>query len=113
MQAEIYALQAKVQALESDEEELLKSQAWTINARWLTSVEGLWECDAQDAAREAKEKKKTKAAARKVSKQANRITRQAAQGSNVHFSGALSTKSNLKEDLIDIAKSAQNRDRRN
>ncbi|KIK91027.1 hypothetical protein PAXRUDRAFT_150475, partial [Paxillus rubicundulus Ve08.2h10] len=73
----------------------------TINAQWLTSAEGLQECDAQDAAREAKAKKKTKVAAWKVSKQANRITRQAAQGSDVCFSGALSTKS--KEDLIDVA----------
>ncbi|KIK80904.1 hypothetical protein PAXRUDRAFT_157381, partial [Paxillus rubicundulus Ve08.2h10] len=68
---------------------------------WLTSAEGLQECDAQDMAREAKAKKETEAAAWNISKQANRITWQAAQGSNVHFSGTLSTKS--KEDLIDIA----------
>ncbi|KIK78560.1 hypothetical protein PAXRUDRAFT_16803 [Paxillus rubicundulus Ve08.2h10] len=80
MQAEIYALQVKVDALESD---------------------GLQECDAQDAAREANAKKKTKVAAQKVSKKANSITWRAVQGSDVHFSGVLSTKS--KEDLIDIA----------
>ncbi|KIK77372.1 hypothetical protein PAXRUDRAFT_122209, partial [Paxillus rubicundulus Ve08.2h10] len=55
----------------------------------------------QDAAREVKAKKKAEVVARKVSKQADRITWQAAQGSDVHFSGALSTKG--KEDLIDVA----------
>ncbi|KIK80402.1 hypothetical protein PAXRUDRAFT_158814 [Paxillus rubicundulus Ve08.2h10] len=71
-----------------------------INAQWLTSAEGLWECDVQDAAREVKVKKKAEVVAQKVSNQAVRIIWQAAQGSDVHFSGALSTKG--KEDLINI-----------
>ncbi|KIK75674.1 hypothetical protein PAXRUDRAFT_172078 [Paxillus rubicundulus Ve08.2h10] len=78
-----------------------KSQARTINAQWLTSAEELWECDIQSTAREVKAKKKAEVVAQKVSKQVDRIILQAAQGSNVHFSGALSTKG--KEDLVDVA----------
>ncbi|KAI6126374.1 hypothetical protein EDD16DRAFT_1516821 [Pisolithus croceorrhizus] len=40
-----------------------KSRARTINAQWLTSAEGLQECEAQDAAREEKAWKKADAVA--------------------------------------------------
>ncbi|KAG1855367.1 hypothetical protein DFJ58DRAFT_841157 [Suillus subalutaceus] len=67
-----------------------KTQARNINARWLTSAEGLQQCEEQDVAREAKAQKKAEAAAQKASRQAN-----------IRFiTGALSTKS--KENLINI-----------
>ncbi|KAI6116656.1 hypothetical protein EDD16DRAFT_1708315 [Pisolithus croceorrhizus] len=59
-----------------------RSQARTINACWLTSVEGLQEWEAQDKVREEKKQKK-------------------AEGEGIWFSGAISTKS--KDDLLDIA----------
>ncbi|KAG2154231.1 uncharacterized protein EDB93DRAFT_1336126 [Suillus bovinus] len=122
MQAQLAALEAKVKSLESElhsakahcamalsEVGLMKKQlnkrqkktrARNINARWLTSAEGLRQCEEQDVAREAKAQKKAEAAARKASRQASRLARQAMQGSDICFTGALSAKS--KEDLIDI-----------
>ncbi|KAG1723713.1 uncharacterized protein EDB91DRAFT_1255529 [Suillus paluster] len=123
MQVQIAVLEAKVKSLESElhstkahcamalsEVGLMKKQLNKWQKRhgheismhwWLTSVEGLRQCEEQDMAREAKAEKKVQVVAQKALKQASRLAQQATQGSNICFTGALSIKS--KEDLIDIA----------
>ncbi|KAG1748933.1 uncharacterized protein EDB91DRAFT_1311963, partial [Suillus paluster] len=82
-----------------------KTRAHNINARWLTSSQGLKECEEQETAREAARKKKEEAKQRAAAKKAVWSARQAAQGAGACFTGLFSAKN--KDDLIDIAGALQ------
>ncbi|KAG2049014.1 hypothetical protein BDR06DRAFT_1012531 [Suillus hirtellus] len=106
MQVQLAALEAKVKSLESELHSakahcaMALSEVGLMKKQLNKQQKKTW-CEEQDMAWENKAQKKAEAAARKALRQASRLARQAMQGSDIHFTGALSTKS--KEDLIDIA----------
>ncbi|KAG1818863.1 hypothetical protein EV424DRAFT_1323615 [Suillus variegatus] len=82
-----------------------KTCALNINAHWLTSAQGLKECEEQEMAKEATWKKKEEAQERAAARKAAQQAAHAQGATSTCFTGSLSTKN--KDDLIGIAGALQ------